>query len=67
MSSKQATAAAEPKLEKVLLIAPHTHAGKPCKAGDSIDVSEAEKNWLIRHNKVAGPAAATSAAPAAKE
>ena len=43
------------KTEKVALIAGHKHAGEQLKAGDSIDVTETEKAWLIRHKIVAGP------------
>lgn len=47
-----------PKLESVELIDVHTHAGKPYAKGETIAVSAIEKDWLIKHKKVAGPAAA---------
>ncbi|WP_171892407.1 hypothetical protein [Pseudomonas aeruginosa] len=43
------------KREVVTLIAGHTHAGQPKTKGDKIDVSETEKDFLIRHGKVAEP------------
>lgn len=60
MSSK----ATAPKLESVKLIGPHTHAGKACLAGDKIDVTPSQKQWLIDHLKVAGPSEIKSAATA---
>lgn len=65
MSTKPA--AAEPKKETVTLIAEHTHAGAKCKEGDKLDVSAAEKDWLIRHKKVAGPTQPQPAAAAASK
>lgn len=59
-----AAKAEEPKTEKVKLIADHTHCDKPCKAGDEIEVTEREKAWLIRHEKVADPAKPATTAPA---
>jgi len=32
---------------KVKLKVPHTHAGKPQKAGEVIDMSKADASWLI--------------------
>lgn len=59
--SAKATA---PKLESVKLIGSHTHAGKACQAGDKIDVTPSQKQWLIDHHKVAGPGEIKSAASA---
>lgn len=59
------TKATSPKLESVKLIGAHTHAGKACLAGDKIDVTPSQKQWLIDHHKVAGPTAIQSAAAAA--
>lgn len=72
MSTKQAAAAkqdapAAPQLEKVTLIAPHTHADKECKVGDQIEVTATEKDWLIRHQRIAPPAGQATAAEPAKE
>lgn len=39
-----------PKLVPVKLITEHTHAGKSCRPGDTLQVSEATANWLrARH------------------
>ncbi|WP_334180832.1 hypothetical protein [Pseudomonas nitroreducens] len=65
-AAKQA-AAAEEQLETVTLIAPHTHADKECKAGDRITVNPAEKEWLIRHERIAAPAGQATAAEPEKE
>lgn len=59
------TKATAQKLESVKLIGPHTHAGKACLAGDKIDVTPSQKQWLIDHRKVASPIAIQSAAAAA--
>lgn len=37
-----------PDLVHVTLAAPHTHAGKQLKKGDSIDVPPAQAEWLQR-------------------
>lgn len=44
------------KLKSVTLIDRHEHGGKPCVAGDKIEVTPRQEQWLIRHKKVAGPA-----------
>ena len=31
----------------IVLIRPHTHAGKACKAGDRLDVDGGTADWLI--------------------
>lgn len=62
--SKTTTVAPAAKTEKVKLIADHTHRDKPCKADDEIEVTEREKAWLIRHEKVADPAKPATTAPA---
>jgi len=53
MSDKQ-------KTTKVKLAKAHTHAGKPYKVGDSIEVNDADLKWLRDHDLVddgsAGPA-----------
>ena len=66
MSTKQADTA-EVQREKVTLIAEHTHAGKKLKVGDQISVTAVEKEWLIRHQRVAAPAEQAPAAAKAKE
>lgn len=72
MSTKQAPAAkqdtpAAPQLEKVTLIAAHTHADEECQDGDQIEVTATEKEWLIRHGRIAAPAGQAAAADSAKE
>lgn len=66
MSTKQADTG-EVKLEKVTLIAKHTHAGLQYEANDQIEVNAVEKAWLIRHGRVAAPAEQAPAANKAKE
>jgi hypothetical protein len=34
-------------MTRVLLIHPHTHAGKPCAPGDRIEVDAASAAWLL--------------------
>lgn len=41
----QATGAA-PEMKKVKLETDHTHEGVPHKAGDEIEVNEADEKWL---------------------
>ncbi len=31
----------------IVLTRPHTHAGKPCKAGQRLDVESGTADWLI--------------------
>ncbi|UQY32652.1 hypothetical protein K8U54_12950 [Pseudomonas fulva] len=54
---------AEIKRVKVKLIADHKHAGVEYAKDAEIEVTEAEKDWLVRHKKIEGPA--EPAAPAA--
>lgn len=35
-----------PKTYRVTLKAQHTHAGRPCAAGEIIEVTEPERDWL---------------------
>ncbi|MBB4819239.1 hypothetical protein HNP29_002629 [Pseudomonas alcaligenes] len=67
MSTKQADAAAAVQREKVKLIAEHTHGGTKHPVGAEIEVTAIEKEWLIRHERIAGPDAKTSAAAPVKE
>jgi hypothetical protein len=46
-------------LEKVTLLDAHTHKGVKCKAGDSIDVNQVQKNWLIEQKKIEQPKSAS--------
>lgn len=32
---------------KITLDQPHTHAGQPYQAGDTLDIDESDANWLI--------------------
>jgi len=34
-------------MSSIVLTRPHTHAGKPCKAGDRLDVDGGTADWLI--------------------
>ena len=34
---------------ELILDKPHTHAGKPYKAGERIDVADHDAEWLINH------------------
>lgn len=56
MSTKQVADTAEVKREKVILIADHIHGEQKCKTGDEISVTSIEKEWLIRHKRIAAPA-----------
>ncbi|CAD5107236.1 DUF7210 family protein [Zestomonas carbonaria] len=67
MSSKTDAQAAVPKLETVTLLQAHTHAGVDYAKGDTIEVTATEKEWLIRHETVAGQAGTQPAAAKAKE
>ncbi len=47
----------------IVLNRPHTHAGKPCKAGERLDVDGCTADWLIangiaRHDRQPAPAPA---------
>lgn len=42
----------EPKRVEVTLAKPHTHAGKDCKAGDKISVTETQRAWLAKHGVI---------------
>ncbi len=64
-STKQDTAAGVQR-EKVTLIAAHTHGDQDYKAGDPIEVTAIEKEWLIRHKRLA-PTEQAPVATKAKE
>ncbi|MCO1336720.1 hypothetical protein MO867_20545, partial [Microbulbifer sp. OS29] len=51
MTAKQTA----PKRVKVTLIEAHTHRGRPCEKGEEIEVTENQRDWLIKHKKVAAP------------
>ena len=53
------------KRETVVLTDQHTHKGEAKVAGDKISVTARQKEWLIRHKKVAA-AVTTQAATTAK-
>ncbi len=45
----------------IVLNRPHTHAGKPCKAGERLDVDGGTADWLVangiaRHDRQPVPA-----------
>lgn len=46
----------QPKLQKVVLRKPHTHAGQKYAAGDAIDVHEADAAWLAENGVIDAPA-----------
>ncbi|MBG7226168.1 hypothetical protein I5G52_26250 [Pseudomonas aeruginosa] len=46
---------------------PPTHGEQKCKTGDEISVTSIEKEWLIRHKRIAAPADQAAAAGKAKE
>lgn len=54
MSNKSQLAAEQPALTEVILDKPHTHKGKPCKAGDKINVSADQKTWLTQLGVIGG-------------
>jgi len=54
MSNKSLAAAEQPALVEVVLDKPHTHKGKPCQAGDKINVTEDQKAWLTQHGVIGG-------------
>ena len=41
------------KRVRVVLVAPHTHAGREYGAGDNIEITVAQRQWLIGLGKVA--------------
>lgn len=51
---------------KVKLLKDHTHAGKPHKAGDEIDVADHDAAWLADHEVIA-PLPSTKRGAAAEE
>lgn len=46
MKSQKPEDAQQPEKVTVLLIKDHEHAGKPCRAGDEIEVTAAQHTWL---------------------
>ncbi|TLX65071.1 hypothetical protein DN820_01800 [Stutzerimonas nosocomialis] len=52
MSTAKTSAAPQPELVEVVLDKPHTHAGKPCKKGDTIKVTADQKAWLNRRGVI---------------
>lgn len=43
-----------PTLISVVLLKPHTHAGKDHAAGDEISVTPSTRDWLIAHDVIKG-------------
>ncbi|MGE4404485.1 DUF7210 family protein [Pseudomonas sp.] len=64
-TTEAAKPAAKPELFKVTLLKAHTHAGKPLAAGDSIDVTGPEREFLRAVGVVANDQA-EGTAPAAQ-
>lgn len=56
MTTQKKATAKPVEREEVTLIDRHTHGGEPKKKGDKIRVTPRQKQWLIDHKKVAGPA-----------
>lgn len=54
MSKTTQAAAAQPALVEVVLDKPHTHKGKPCTAGEKINVTEGQKAWLTQQGVIGG-------------
>lgn len=44
-------------MPKVTLTAPHTHNGKRFAAGETIEVSDRDADWLREHALISAPAA----------
>ncbi|MCH5051200.1 DUF7210 family protein [Pectobacterium aquaticum] len=49
-------------MPKVTLTAPHTHNGKRFAAGETIEVSDRDADWLRAHGLISTPAAQTAQA-----
>lgn len=47
----------QPALEEVVLLRDHTHCGEKKQAGESIQVNQADKAWLIAHEIISADAA----------
>lgn len=54
MNKPTQAAAVQPALIEVALDKPHNHKGKPCKAGDKINVTEDQKVWLTQRGVIGG-------------
>jgi hypothetical protein len=50
-------------MTRLVLTRPHTHAGKPCRPGDRIEVDAATADWLVAHDIAAPEPAAPTADP----
>jgi len=57
---------AKPELHKVKLAKAHTHAGKPCSPGTTIEVTTPERNFLVGVGVIEGLNTTDGAAPAAE-
>ncbi|WVM88938.1 hypothetical protein ULG90_06420 [Halopseudomonas pachastrellae] len=47
MAKSENSAALQPELVEVVLAKDHTHKNAPCKAGDKINVTPAQRDWLV--------------------
>lgn len=54
-------------MPKVTLTAPHTHNGKGVAAGETIEVSDREADWLRGHQLISVPADKAQAVKNAKQ
>ncbi|HZF97870.1 MAG TPA: hypothetical protein VEY92_06435 [Pseudoxanthomonas sp.] len=56
----------ETKLVEIILVKPHTHAGKDHAAGDKLEVDEPTAKWLADNQIINIPAAPVAAKEGAK-
>lgn len=52
MAKSENSAAPQPELVEVVLAKDHTHKKRPCKAGEPIKVTPAQRDWLLSNGVI---------------
>ncbi len=53
MKNKNETLVKDQELHDVVLLKDHTHQGEKCRAGATISVTTADKNWMLANHVIA--------------
>ena len=60
MAKSENSAAPQPEQVEVVLAKDHTHKKQPCKAGDKINVTPAQRDWLVGQGVVSAAGEVTN-------
>lgn len=60
MAKSENSAAPQPELVEVVLAKDHTHKRRLCKAGEKINVTPAQRDWLVSKGVVSAAGEVTN-------